>query len=73
MVMIVVYLGLFTGVFGMVKLLKGMGTMGITAYTGTWVPAYAGIWIPAAALAVTAVVFAGSYLVSLRIAGKREW
>lgn len=65
MVMIVVYMGLFLGVFGAAKLLKDIDIIRIPAYVETL--------IPVAALAVSAIVFVCSYLTSLRIVGKREW
>ncbi len=68
MVMIVAYMGLFVGVFGVAKLLKATGAIGTIGE-----PAYLETLIPAAAVAVTAIVFACSYFVSLRVIGKREW
>lgn len=68
MVMIVAYMGLFVGVFGTAKLLKATGVLGTMGE-----PAYLETLIPAVAMAVTAIVFACSYFVSLRVVGRREW
>lgn len=65
MCMVGIYIGLFALVFGTLKLIQ-MGN-------GISLPGYMWALLPAVGIAAIAVIFAGSFLISLQIVRKKEW